>query len=155
MSVISVTVAAAGIAIVIAIFALQGSRRRGKRPAPSVEAAPAGATFFRTLVADETFDGQDLRGAFFGRSEIRDTSFRDADLAGATLCWNDFLRVDFRDADFSGADLRRSTFTRCRFEGARFDGAKLARRDARGLDLSPEQRASIDWRDDGEEPAGG
>jgi BTB/POZ domain-containing protein KCTD9 len=140
-----------------------------RSPKPDDE-GPLGVSFFRTSVGND-LSGLTLPRTFFGRSEIGGVSFRDTDLHESTLCWNDFIDVDFsnavlRGADlraslfervtFAGADLRISSFLDCRFEGAAMKGATLTRAQGESLALSPQQRAEINWVDEGgDEPEGG
>lgn len=108
-------------------------------------------SFFRTLVEDASFADLTLPGTFVGHSEIARVSFRECDLSRATMCWNDFTDVDFTGACLAECDLRASIFRGCRLTDADLTGARVGRRQR--LDLSEEQRRTVEWRDD--EPPGG
>ena len=134
-----------------------------------------GVSFFRTLLNDEVLENLTLPRTYFGRSEIRGTSFKNSDLSESRLCWNDFIDVDFSNAKLNGsdlrasiyervkftntdlqnADLRRSTFQNCDFTGANLRGAKLSKNMKILESLTADQRSSIDFQPEGEEPPGG
>jgi uncharacterized protein YjbI with pentapeptide repeats len=137
---------------------------------------PAGVRFFRMMIEDENFERLSLQRTFFGRSLLQRVSFEGTDLSESNLCWNDFEAVNFghailqgsdlRCSDFSqvnfvhanlrGADLRRSSFTGCSFEGADLTGAHIHESQRAALEISAEQRASVDWTSElGPEPDGG
>ncbi|MET1260570.1 pentapeptide repeat-containing protein [Flagellimonas sp. DF-77] len=137
---------------------------------------PTGFEFFRTFVEDEDLSYLDLERTFFNRSEISGSRFVAARMRESNLCWNDFYHTDFSKADLSGsdmraaifehvkfidtdlskADLRQSSFEACDFSGALMKGTKLTRDQQKGMVLSAEQIAAIQWMDKaGEEPDGG
>lgn len=145
-----------------------------RMPSPLDEGAH-GISFFRTDVEGD-LSGLSLPRTFINRSGVFNCRFTDTDLSESFLCWNDFTDVDFSaarlkgtdlrgssytrvrftGADLSGADLRRTSFEECDFTGAILTGAKASHLNTRGLTLSPEQKAQIEWSWlAGEEPPGG
>ncbi len=133
-------------------------------------------TFFKEGHWDEDFSNFTLPRTYIGRSLLERVSFQNTDLHGSHLCWNDFNDCDFSEAELSHADLRSSIYRRCKFVncylvradlrgavfescnfiGANLCAAKMTRSQAKGLNLTNEQRQFVNWqRSDGPEPDGG
>lgn len=137
---------------------------------------PLGVSFFRTEVTEASFENLTLSRTYIARCELRKVSFRNSDLHESRFNWNDFDEIDFTNTDLSNADLRTTNFARsrfistnltrsdlrgcslkdCDFTNAIMTGTKLTMAAAARLNLSFEQRRSIEWhKGDGPVPAGG
>lgn len=137
---------------------------------------PCGIGLFRAGLEELSLAGLEMPRSFVSRSEVVDCDFSGTNLAESNLCWSDFIdvdfsgadlhaadlrntvfeRADFTDADLSNADLRHSDLLDCTLTGARLAGAKLGTVIKEQLQLSDEQRRSVDWQEDeGEEAPGG
>jgi len=135
-----------------------------------------GLSFYKTGIEEKEWLSLTIPRTFIGRSLIENSSIIDCDLTESVMCWNDFIAVDLSNCDLSRADLRASNFMgvdfshcilkqadfrgsgleECVFSDADLEGAILETTEHGHLDLTPEQRSSIQWVDSpGEPPPGG